>query len=312
MIPSLACILGLGLLVTGDNKGYPLSRHQYAEVHMGGRVEITLYASSDAQAERAARAAYARFAELEDAASDYRPQSELMRLVAKAGTGPVPVSEDLFEMLRDARRMAVLTRGSFDPTASPLVRLWRKARETKQMPDPEALKQARELVGYRHMHLLASNRTVELDPGTMLDLGGSAKGWACDEAMKAMVANGVDRAMVQAGGDLAVGEAPPGEKAWKIAILGRDGEPIPLRWQAMSTSGDASQSVEIDEVRYSHIVDPRTGMGVTNRVQVTVIARRGATTDPLATALCVIAPDDVDGWEEKFNCRIIFVREDGD
>lgn len=276
---------------------------------MGGRVEITLYASSDAQADRAARAAYARFAELEEAASDYRPQSELMRLVAKAGKGRVQVGEDLFEMLRDARRMAVLTRGNFDPTISPLVRLWRTARETQKLPDAEALREAQARVGYRRMHLWASDRSVELEPDTLLDLGGSAKGWACDEAVKALVKEGVSRVMVQAGGDIAVGEAPPGQKGWRISIRGREQEPPEiLRWQAMSTSGDISQFVEINGVRYSHIVDPRTGLGVTNRVQVTVIARRGATTDPLATALCVIAPDDVDGWQEKFNCRIIIVR----
>lgn len=275
---------------------------------MGGRVEITLYASSDAQAERAARAAFARFAELEDSASDYRPQSELSRLVAKAGTGRIKVSPDLFAMLRDAKRVAIETRGTFDPTASALVKLWREARESGKMPPSPILKEAVAKVDFSRIHLWASDSTVELDEGTTLDLGGSAKGWACDAALKVMREEGIVRAMVQAGGDLAVGEAPPGRRGWNVSIRGWDGPPIPLRWQAMSTSGDASQFVDIDGKRYSHIVDPRTGLGVTNRLQVTVIGRRGALTDPLATALCVIGPEDVDGWEEKFRCRIIIVR----
>jgi thiamine biosynthesis lipoprotein len=264
-----------------------LQRFVYNELHMGGRVTLTLYAPDEDTAAAAARAAYGRYAALEDVMSDYRPASELMRLCARAGTGPVGVSAELFEVLAFGLRVSEWTDGAFDVTASPVVRLWRTARQTGSMPAERARLLALLLVGWRNVVLDPLLRTVELRlPGMLLDLGGIAKGYANDCALLALKANGVDRAMVEAGGDIGVSGAPPGAQRWAIKVRGLP-DTFYLSECAISTSGDTEQFVEIGGVRYSHVVDPRTGLGVTTRVQASVIAPCGLTTDPLATALCV-------------------------
>jgi thiamine biosynthesis lipoprotein len=264
-----------------------LSRFTYSQVHMGGRVDLTLYAPDEDTAEGAARAGYARYAELEDVFSDYRPASELMRLCARAGTGPVPVSRELFDVLAFSLQVSALTGGAFDVTASPVVRLWRTARQTGSLPSERAMLTALARVGWRHVLLDPFMRTVELElPGMQLDLGGIAKGYANDACLLAMRAHGVERAMVEAGGDIGFSGPPPGALGWSVRVRGLSGGSF-VSSGGMSTSGDTEQFVEIGGVRYSHVVDPRTGLGVASRVQATVVAGRGLVSDPLATALCV-------------------------
>jgi thiamine biosynthesis lipoprotein len=165
------------------------------------------------------------------------------------------------------------------------------------MPDPARLAEARALVGYHKLHLDAAERTVRLDhPGMQLDLGGIAKGYAADRAIELIRLEGIASALVAAGGDVVVSAAPPGSRGWRVAVapLTKSSAQRPRRLllnnAAVSTSGDAEQFVEIDGKRYSHIVDPRTGIGLLGRRSVTVIADDGVTADSLATAVCVLGP----------------------
>lgn len=230
--------------------------------------------------------------------SDYKPASELMRLCKQAGGAAVEVSPDLFTVLRKAEEIARQTDGAFDVSISPVVKLWRKARRTRTLPDADELKNALARVDFRKIKLEPMRRTVQLLlMGMLLDLGGIAKGYAADAALEVLRGLGFPQALVAAGGDFAVGEAPPGEKGWKIGIAPlKDPEGPPTHWlllrnAAVSTSGDAEQHVEIDGKRYSHVLDPKTGIGLTGRRSVTVIAPNGLTSDPLATALCVLGQD---------------------
>src|SRR5688572_6790313 len=119
-----------------------LSRFRFNEPHMGTIFTILVYAADEATANQAAKAALARIAELDGIMSDYRPASELMQLCKKAGGAPVPVSADLFTVLERAQEMARRSEGAFDVTVGPVVKLWRRARRTQQLPDPEELKKA--------------------------------------------------------------------------------------------------------------------------------------------------------------------------
>jgi thiamine biosynthesis lipoprotein len=129
-----------------------------------------------------------------------------------------------------------------------------------------------------------------------LDLGGIAKGYAADEALRLLKGRGMPRALVAASGDIAIGDPPPGQRGWKIAISGMDADAVSatptllLKNCGVSTSGDTEQFIEIDHVRYSHIVDPRTGLGLTNRIQATIIAPHTTASDSLATTVCVLGP----------------------
>jgi thiamine biosynthesis lipoprotein len=273
-------------------------RHEFREPHMGTQFRLVLYTPDEPSANAASRAAFDRIAQLDAMLSDYQPDSELMQLCAKAGGPPVPVSEELYFVLSRAIDTAKRSDGAFDPTVGPIIRLWRHARRQHKLPDPARIAEARKLVGYENVRVNAEDRTVELLKARMqLDLGGIAKGYAADEAMAVLKKHGVTRALVAASGDIVVSDPPPGESGWTIGIAPPEGATKPprdfllLRNTAVSTSGDTEQFVEIDGRRYSHIVDPATGLGLTNRLQVTVVAATGTASDSLATAVCVLGVD---------------------
>lgn len=271
-----------------------LERCEYSQVHMGVRVRVIVYADQET-ASRAASAAFARIAELDATLSDYRVGSEVNLLADRAGNR-VRVSDDLYAVLDMALRLARESGGAFDPTIGPLTQLWRAARESHALPAPEVLERARSLVGSEKVSLDSVARTVRLAaPGMRLDLGAIAKGYVLQEALTALRREGTQRALVEAGGDIVVGDPPPGRRGWRIDIPGATGElarrAAALTNAAVATSGDAEQFVVIDGVRYSHVVDPRTGLGLTSRVTATVIAANGALADALATAATILGPE---------------------
>ncbi len=269
------------------------ARFQYTQVHMGVPVRIVLYAPDQGVAERAATAAFGRFADLEQVMSDYRPTSELMRLCDRAGDAAfVPVSPDLWRVLERAERVSRETGGAFDVTVGPFVALWRRARKSGALPTRAELREAAVRVGWQKVHLNGPNRAVQLlVPGMRLDLGGIAKGDACDQAQTVLRRNGVTRALVEAGGDIVVSGSPPdAPRGWKISVANNapDKTELILANAAVSSSGDAEQFVTFAGRRYSHVLDPATGLGLTDRVAVTIVAPDGLTSDSLSTALCVL------------------------
>jgi thiamine biosynthesis lipoprotein len=288
----------LGLIGPEEPSKTPLGRYEFAETHMGSEFKIVLYSPDEPAARRASRAAFDRIAALDAAFSDYQPESELMRLCDRAGGPPVEVSPDLFDILQRSRAIYERSGGAFDVTVGPVVRLWRRARRDRKMPAAETLARARTLVSSDLVTLDAKSHTVRLArPGMKLDLGGIAKGYASEEAVKVLKREGLPRALVAGAGDIVVGDPPPGLEGWTIAIAALEPDKSPperylsLRNTAISTSGDAERYVEIDGKRYSHIVDPKTGLGVVDRSSVTVVAPDGATADALDTAVYVLGPE---------------------
>jgi FAD:protein FMN transferase len=270
-------------------------RFEYVEPEMGVDFHLKFYAPNRQEAERIAKTAYARVEALNGIFSDYAPGSELSRLSRAQIEEPVRVSSELFDILQRAQALARDTRGAFDITAGPSVRFWRQARKRGQMPPVRELQAAQNRVGYQKLLLNATHQTVTLRAVRLqFDLGGIAKGYAVDEAMAVLKANGIERAYVAADSDLLVSGPPPRKDGWKIELRNVDqfGNLYPrtvfLKHIALSTSGDTEQSVEINGRRYSHIVDPRTGIGLTSRIQVTVMAPDSVTADSHATAVCVL------------------------
>lgn len=274
-----------------------LTRYAFTEPHMGTAFRIVLFAPDETTATKAAKAAFERITELNRIMSDYDDDSELMKLCKKSQSKPTAVSVDLYRALERAVELGNLTDGAFDVSIGPVVRLWRKARRTRALPDAEALKKALELVDYRKIRLTPQGRMVQLLlMGMLLDLGGIAKGYAAEEALAVLGKHGLKRAMVQAGGDIVVGDSPPDAQGWKIAIapLKQGEEPkefLSLRNAGVSTSGDLHQYVEIDGKRYSHIIDPKTGLGLVGRRSVTIIRPNGLSADGWPTAVCVLGPE---------------------
>lgn len=249
---------------------------------MGTVFRITAYADD---AQPALRGAFDRVADLDNKLSDYKPDSELMDVCRNAYAHPVPVSDDLFRVLKTALRISADSDGAFDVTLGPVIRLWR----LKRVPERQQIERALKLVDYRNIVL--GDHTVELKlPGMQMDLGAIAKGYAAEEALKLLRGRGISRALVAASGDLAIGDPPPGKTGWTVAL-----EPLHERHVRelqdifVGTSGDAEQFTEAHGIRYSHIIDPRTGMGLTKRIGVTVIAPDGMLADALGTAISVVS-----------------------
>jgi len=299
-LPSLA--LGLCLIPLPSSlsaRGPLLKRYEFSLPRMGTIFRIELYSPDDATAAKAAEAAFARAEELEQIMSDYREDSELMRLVREGALVPFPVSDDLYDVLAKSLRISELSQGAFDVTVGPLVDLWRNVRKTGRLPDAAELAQAKALVDYKNVELDAVRRTVFLKrAGMKLDLGAIGKGYAADQMLALLHSHGIRQAMVVAGGEVALGAPPPGKTSWRVAIDTPDtvtGNPpcaLLLHDAAVSTSGNSRQFVEVNGKRYSHIIDPSTGLGLEGAASTTVIAMNSATADALATALSVMPVAD--------------------
>ncbi len=262
-------------------------RIEASEPHMGTMFRIVLYAGDARSAGEAIKAAFDRIAELDNELSDYKPDSELNRICRSAVGRDIPISEDLYAVLGASQALAETTDGAFDVSIGPVVRLWRGARQTRQLPSPLDLAEALRHTGYRNLHL--GDHTLRLDlEGMQLDLGAIAKGYAADEALRLLRTRGFPQTLVAASGDIAIGDAPPDKPGWQIAVESLTSRTLLLHNAAVSTSGDTEQYVEIGGVRYSHIVNPATGNGLTRRIGVTVIADKAIDSDALATAASVV------------------------
>ena len=295
-------------------------RFEFKQPHMGTLFTITLYARNEATGRSGAEAAFTKIAALDRMMTDYNPESELMRLSRKPAGEPIRVTDELFAILQKSQRVAEVSDGAFDVTIGPVVRQWRRTRRTGVLPAPEALTRARAAVGWQKLRLDPHNQTVTLTvPDMQLDLGGIAKGYAADQALAVLQAQGLPRALVAASGDIAIGDPPPGKRNWRVAmgkLDGNEGQPARILFlhnAAVSTSGDAEQFVEIGGQRYSHIINPHTGVGLTERLQVTVIGHHATDTDAFATATSVLGVErGVALLKSQPDLEGIFVQKKGD
>jgi thiamine biosynthesis lipoprotein len=285
----------VGCILPSASCDLKLQRFESSQIHMGTSFAIVLYARDAATANRAFDAAFKRIGDLDSLLSDYISDSEVLQLSKRSPTTePIPVSDDLCRVLAAAQQLSRRTDGAFDVTVGPLTRLWRRARRRHELPDPERLAEARSSVGYQFLHVDVKQRTVQLSrAGMRLDLGAIAKGYASDEALKALRALGIQQALVNAGGDISVSGRPPDKPGWIVGIAPLEPKADPshflqLENVAVATSGDAWQYVEILGQRYSHILDPRSGRGLTTRSSVSVVAPQGMVADSLASAVSVL------------------------
>lgn len=318
--------LGAGDFVGAEGSHKASARYEFSQAHMGTRFRILLYAETENAANHAAAAAFARIAELDSTLSDYKSDSELSRLSGDSPTHvPIRVSDDLWHVLSRAQQLAQETDGAFDVTVGPMSRLWRRARRRKELPPTELLSKARAATGYQHVVLDPCAMTASLQVANMrFDLGAIAKGYAADEAMRVLVEHNIRATLIDAGGDIVAGEPPPGRQGWSVAIadfsnVGVNKKPstIPLALYnaAIATSGDLFQHLVIDGQRYSHIIDPRTGIGLTGQTTVTVIASDGMTADSLASAVSVLCVDkgfDLIERTPGAACRFAWIDEQGE
>ena len=294
-----ACAVFVALLLGVFARAAELQRFAFDKAEMGLSFRVTLYAEDEAAAKAAADAAFERVAVLNSILSDYDPDSEISRLSRTAGQGKVvPVSGDLWRVLERGQAMAARTDGAFDVTVGPLVNLWRRARRKNELPSAELIAEMRARVGYRNLRLDPSRRTAELlVPEMRLDVGSIGKAYAVDAALVVLKQRGFPRALVGGSGDMVAGDPPPGQPGWRIEVAPLDTPNAPppqivyLKNRSIATSGDVFQRVEIGGKRYSHIVDPHTGLGLTDHALVTALAPDCFTANSFSTAVSVLGPE---------------------
>lgn len=273
--------------------GKTLKKFTYSQLQMAMPMRITVWCESQMQAETACKLAFERAADLVKVFSDYDPMSETSRLTGRKVGIPTKVSDHLFEVLRFSRELNHIAEGAFDPTAGSVIRLWRSARKTRKFPKSNEIENAIRHSGFKNLRLNVNEKTVTLfSEDLSLDFGGIAKGYIGDQVIRVLHENGIDTGCYEAGGDFVLSNSPPNTNGWVIDI-GKDNDgkdqTLVLSNCGVSTSGDAQQFVEIKGQRYSHVVDPRTGIGVTTGRTAFVIAPTGMQSDSLATTGCVLS-----------------------
>lgn len=272
--------------------------HRQSASLMGTKWHIALYSRDTETANVAFLRAWDVLKEIDSDLSNYSADSELNRLCRGAPHAtPVNVGDHLWNVLIAADILSRETGGAFDVTIGPVSKLWRHARKRKALPAKQRLNKAHSAVGFRFIELHRPTNSVRLTQADMqIDLGGIAKGYGVDKAIEAIQKCGIRSVLVNGGGDLAVANPPPDQSGWQVDVSQLDPTKTPLKTRlanaAIATSGDAWQFVEINGRRYSHIIDPRTGIGMTRRMSVSVIAPTCMQADSLASALCVLKPSD--------------------
>ncbi len=270
-------------------------KYVFEEPKMGSVVSITLFASDSLAAREAAYRAFSRIDEINLALSDYSEQSETWQLNAGQPDGWVTVGPDLLKTLLISRQVADATNGAFDPAIGNIVQLWRRARRRQELPSAEALSEARSNGGIGSIAIDTARSRIKLEvKGVRLDFGGIGKGYAMDEALKVLQENGMRRAIVSASSSIAVGAPPADKPVWEFTLsngpAGEQGlsETISCNNCFIASSGDLYQYMELDGQRYSHIIDPSTGMALTNGAFSIVTAPSATLADAYATAFCVM------------------------
>lgn len=273
-----------------------------AQPLLGTFVVVTVFGTNGATTHSAIDQAFDAVRRVDALMSVHRADSELSRLNSSAAERAVPVSEELFRVIAFAQNVARETDGAFDATIRPVAELWGFIWKQHRLPSEAELRQALATVGHQLVTLDAAQRTVQFkQPGVSIDLGGIAKGYAVDCAIEALRQHGISNAMVRAGGDLCVMGSPPGERSWKVQLEdpARSGQRVllPLRDAAISTAGNYENFFVVDGRRYSHILNPRTGMPVEGIAACSVVAATCLESDAWSTALFVLGPDPA---QERF------------
>lgn len=294
------------------------SRHySFEEPCMGTLFRIDLYAASEEVASKASSRAFDVAHALNARFTDYDPRSELMEL-CRSGSNtpgtPLPLSPELWEALKLGAEIERLSEGAFDPAVGHLTKIWRRSVRKGRLPQEGVLAEALARTGMRHIELAESQpEAIFLRSDVLLDLGGLGKGIAADAMLDVLSLEGVESVVVLAGGDVRAGAPPPGEDGWAVTIRpygsssGQGIRKLRIHHCGVSTSGSVHQSVEIDGRHYSHIVDPKTGIGIAPGIAATVVAPNTALSDALATAMCVVGSKRGLVLAEKAGVEVLFV-----
>jgi thiamine biosynthesis lipoprotein len=262
---------------------------------MGNRFEISVVADKEQWANERIDAGIAEIQRIERLLTTFADDSETNRVNANAGIAPVQVSRETFELITRSIRISGLTQGAFDITYGSIdKRLWNFDQQMTALPDKETARQMVRLIDYRNIILNEQDNTVFLkEAGMRIGFGGIGKGYAAERARQVMIQQGVESGVVNASGDLTTWGLQPDGRQWTIAITDPNDKSQVFSYMnisnmAVATSGNYEKYVEIDGKKYSHTIDPRTGLPVSGIKSVTIITTNAEIADAMATPVTIM------------------------
>lgn len=271
-------------------------KFSYSEMKMGSAFNLIIVSADSNKANHLARKSYELVDSLNHIFSNYDSSSELSKINASAGLLPYKMSRAMLDLVQKSQYAYIQSKGAYDISIGPLSSLWRNARKAKLFPEASTVLATKKLVGFAQIKINKRLGTIFLPNANMqLDFGGIAKGYIAQWVINFLKANGIQQALVDAGGDIVMSGPPLNQQGWLIGVNLPEttdqllNKKLQLSNCSVATSGDVYQFIEYKGVKYSHIINPLTGYGVTNLRNVTIVAKTGATADWLATA-CSILP----------------------
>ena len=291
-------ILRLSLILltaVGFSENSNAKIYSYTHACMGTEFKLLIHSKRPAQeVNEVALSAFTLADKIDNKFSDYSAESEVSKFNEFEANIPFKLSLDLLDLLITSKQFHTKTNYAFEPASGALTRLWRLSKRTGTSPNGEDLASAIEASSTNNLLIDKKNKTLtKTNKLTRLDFGGIAKGLAADKMMRHLKKNNFNTCSISAGGDVIVGSPPPGKKFWKVKIRPYGNSPIgefnvKLSNAAVSTSGSIEQSITINGKKYSHIINPKKGLGLESNISVTVISKNATTTDALATSICII------------------------
>jgi thiamine biosynthesis lipoprotein len=273
-----------------------LKRFQFSENRMGSTFNLIFFHTDSAEAVQIANQCFLIVDSLNNIFSDYSSESEVGKLALQTNQPDIKVSDKLFSMIVRSKDAWERSGKTFDITIGALTQLWRKAKKENRFPSDSEVKVAKDFTGFNNVIINEDSRTISFKkPGIRFDFGGIVPGYAAQRVIDFLKSKNINIALADASGDIVMGDAPLGKEGWTIGInLPENANEIwdkklELKNFAVSTSGDVYRYTIHNGIKYSHIIDPKTGYGVTSQRNVTVITKYGADADWLATA-CSILP----------------------
>jgi thiamine biosynthesis lipoprotein len=265
---------------------------------MGNRFEITVLEPDENRADWLIDQAIAEIRRIEGLLSTFLPESETNRINDMAGISPVEVSGEMIALIQRAQRISALTQGAFDLSYGSIdKRLWNFDLTMKSLPDVAVARKSVRLINFKNIEVDPLNRTIFLkEKGMRIGFGGIGKGYAADRAKEVLVKEGVSSGIVNASGDLTTWGKQENGEPWTIGLADPNVANhlfsyINITDMSVATSGNYEKFVEINGKRYSHTIDPRTGMPVSGIKSVTIISPFAELSDALATPVMIMGTD---------------------
>ena len=261
---------------------------------MGSRFEITVVAGNEKDGNEYIDLAVAEVGRIEKMISSWDSLSETSQIIKNAGIQPVRVDEELFDLIDRSIKISELTDGAFDISYASMDRIWKFDGSMKRLPTEEEVSASVEKVGFKNIILDPKNKTVFLkNKGMRIGFGALGKGYAADKAKELLISKGVKAGILNASGDLTTWGTQPDGTPWMIGITNPLNKNKVFSWfslddNAVVTSGNYEKYVEFGGVKYTHIIDPRTGWPASGLTSVTIFAPKAELADALATSVFVM------------------------